>query len=42
MPPIWRDQTQIRGENHIDVIFLSAADTQLSIPAGRGHHPPDL
>jgi hypothetical protein len=42
MPPIWRDQTQIRRENHIDVIFLNAADTQLSIPAGRGHHPPDL
>ena len=42
MPPIWLDQTQIRRENHIDVIFLNAADTQLSIPAGRGHHPPDL
>ncbi len=37
MPPIWRDQTQIREKNHIDVIFLSAADIQLHISAGRGH-----
>ena len=37
MPPIWRDQTQIREENHIDVIFLSAADIRLHISAGRGH-----
>ena len=36
MPPTRRDQTQIREENHIDVIFLSAADIQLHISAGRG------
>ena len=42
MPPTRRDQTQIREENHIDVIFLSAADIQLHISAGRDAHRPFL
>jgi hypothetical protein len=41
MPPIWRDQTQIREENHIDVIFLSAADSYIFLLVA-DIHPPNL
>jgi hypothetical protein len=42
MPPIWRDQTQIREENHIDVIFLALPRYSYIFLLVADTHPPDL